>query len=100
MALLTHDGFILYLMISKFQEFITEEAKWVNFIEQQRKVGAVTDIFSVVNKENGSQLGTVKWFGRWRKYAFFPNNDCVFECDCMLDIAAFLKKLMDKRKAK
>jgi hypothetical protein len=34
-------------------------------------------------------LGSIKWFGRWRKYAFFPENDTVYEWDCLRVIAEF-----------
>lgn len=53
-------------------------------------------------------LGIVKWFGSWRRYAFFPKADTVFEKDCLRDIANFcesktnehysnLKKVRDGR---
>lgn len=34
-------------------------------------------------------LGYVKWFGRWRRYAFFPAPSCVFEKDCLRALADF-----------
>lgn len=34
-------------------------------------------------------LGCVKWFARWRKYAFFPAPETVFEQVCLRDIAQF-----------
>jgi hypothetical protein len=39
----------------------------------------------------GCPVGIVKWFGRWRKYAFFPNTDCVFEGTCLRDISDFIE---------
>lgn len=46
----------------------------------------------VVAKDGGDPLGEVKWFGRWRKYAFFPERDCVFEQDCLRVIAEFCER--------
>lgn len=37
-------------------------------------------------------LGNVSWFARWRKYAFFPHQDTVFEEVCMRDISEFIEE--------
>lgn len=50
-----------------------------------------THIWQVTAKKDNSLLGALKWFSRWRKYAFFPEPDCVFEEVCLGDIAEFLK---------
>lgn len=47
-----------------------------------------TLIWGVVT-ENNEILGQVKWFGRWRKYAFFPKSNTLYEQDCLRDIADF-----------
>ena len=47
-----------------------------------------------------SNLGFVKWFGRWRCYAFFPFRDCVFEKKCLREIAQFCEDQTKSRKAK
>jgi hypothetical protein len=31
----------------------------------------------------------VRWFSRWRKYAFYPGRETVFEEDCLREIADF-----------
>jgi hypothetical protein len=48
-----------------------------------------TKVWGVVAKDGGATLGKVKWFGRWRKYAFFAEADTVFEQVCLRDIANF-----------
>jgi hypothetical protein len=35
------------------------------------------------------ELGAVKWYGAWRKYAFFPAPQTLFEHDCLRQIADF-----------
>ena len=47
-------------------------------------------IWHVVNKDQNGRLGSVRWFGRWRKYAFYPEPSTVFEEVCMRDIACFI----------
>jgi len=72
-------------------------AKWVVFVEDSDPKQK-TKKFLVCNKDNGSYLGVVKWFGSFRQYSFFPESDCVFEKTCMRDIADFMDKLMQERK--
>lgn len=45
----------------------------------------------VTPKDKSGLLGKIKWFGRWRKYCFFPEPDCVFEEICLGEIAEFIK---------
>jgi len=72
------------------------EAKYVEF----KLVGhnPKTEIYDVVAKEDGFILGKIKWFGRWRQYAFFASPETVFEKTCLSDIFNFLKQLMENRK--
>lgn len=39
--------------------------------------------------EDGTILGVVSWFGRWRCYAFFPHQKTVFDRSCLREIADF-----------
>jgi hypothetical protein len=45
----------------------------------------------IVEAKDGSAIGEVKWFGRWRKYSFYPASDCVFEQTCLREIAEFIE---------
>jgi hypothetical protein len=47
--------------------------------------------------DNNAFLGEIRWFVRWRQYAFFPENS-VFEKQCLQDIVDFLKELAEERK--
>jgi len=62
---------------------------YINFLGPFRRDGQKTCHWEVVSKDGGGELGAVKWFGRWRCYAFFPNPDTVFERKCLRDIADF-----------
>ena len=44
-----------------------------------------------VGSKGDDYLGTVKWFGRWRAYTFYPEPDTVFSEGCLNDIASFLR---------
>lgn len=72
-------------------------AKWISFT--QVPSSGKTEIWHVTANEGGHVLGTIKWFGRWRCYSFFPNCDTIFEKTCMNDIVNKIDELTMKRKA-
>lgn len=51
-----------------------------------------TKIYSVISNEH-IILGTIKWKASWRKYAFYPEDNTLYEQDCLRDITVFLEKL-------
>ena len=56
-----------------------------------------TAVWLVLTKDSekedaGHELGQVRWFGRWRKYAFFPAMNTVYEQTCLRDLAAFCER--------
>jgi len=53
-----------------------------------------------VSSKHGEVLGVVRWFSRWRKYAFFAEPNCVFEQVCLRDIAQFIEERTRDHKAK
>ena len=38
----------------------------------------------------GVELGEIKWYASWRRYAFYPKENTIHERDCLRDIAQFL----------
>ena len=74
-------------------------ATWVEFTE----VGDTgkTKVWHVVTTYDGggTVLGTIKWYGPWRKYSFFPTPTTLFEPTCLREIADFIDKAMAERKA-
>jgi hypothetical protein len=71
-------------------------AKWITFEEVPSN--KKTKTFNITAKEGSDHLGVVKWFASWRKYAFFPAPNTLYEPECLSDIAEFLKGLMQERK--
>ena len=71
-------------------------AKWIKFV--LIKEGNKTNVWRVVTEERNEVLGEIKWFSRWRKYAFFPAPETVYEDDCLKDIAEFIEQQMIERK--
>jgi hypothetical protein len=74
-------------------------ARWVSFQLEDRRRGAKTDVWHVWSlKQPPAHLGLVKWYGAWRRYAFFPAPETIFEQDCLRDIAAFVESETEKQR--
>ena len=73
--------------------------EYVNFEELGILNGQKTNRWEVADKY-GYSLGVVRWFSRWRKYAFYPRDLCVFEETCLRDIAQFIEERTRDHKAK
>ena len=43
-------------------------------------------------------LGTIGFRPQWRRYVFYPNGDCLFDHECLEDIAAVLVELTEEWK--
>jgi hypothetical protein len=72
------------------------EGVWVMFSLAPNQ-NPKTQVWDVKTKDESIPLGQIKWFGRWRKYAFFPFEDTVYENICLRDIAEFIERLMNER---
>lgn len=73
-------------------------SKWINF-SLYENTGKTSKYHVLTKDHHPIKLGEVKWFGRWRQYAFFPEPETVFEKQCMEDITNFLEILRLERKA-
>lgn len=71
--------------------------KWIRFVEMQTKIK--TRIFYIENRESGSLIGEIRWYGPFRKYSFFPAAGTVYEKNCLDDITNALRLLEEERKA-
>ena len=72
-----------------------KDKQYINFIEQSQT--GKTLIFNVASTRDESLLGVVKWYSRWRQYAFFPKTGTLYNIDCMRKIAGFIDDLMYDR---
>lgn len=64
--------------MSKYLEF--------NTLEQKPR----TKVIEIISKRGKERLGIIKWFGRWRQYAFFPVAGTIFNVECLNDIISFM----------
>lgn len=60
-----------------------------------------TWVIGVKSAGNPSQfLGTIKWFGAWRRYVFHPESNTLFDAGCLSAIQTKINELMAERKKK
>jgi hypothetical protein len=72
---------------------------WIEFKEVSAPA-ATTAVFEVHSKETGFVLGSVKWFGQWRGYAYFPEPYTVYEPTCLRDVADFIEAHNEEHRAR
>ena len=65
--------------------------KWIMIDFAGMSPSKKTNIWAIRSTQGDDRLGFVKWHGPWRKYAFFPEPNCLFEEDCLRDIADFVE---------
>lgn len=56
-----------------------------------------TGVYRIASKSSGLTLGGISWYGPWRQYCFYANNETIFNRDCLHDIEDFLRQLMHER---
>lgn len=73
------------------QDFSSITGTYITFYRYKPAKKRITKIWRVDTSSTpeGITIGWIKWFGRWRKYSFFPNNNTVYEETCMREIAHF-----------
>lgn len=52
-----------------------------------------TRVVSVISVMHGDKLGEIRWFGRWRQYAFYPAPGSIWNPDCLNVIIAKIREL-------
>ena len=75
---------------SKKKELITH-FDFIHFVEIEQK--PKTKVYACRISQGCADLGIVKWFPRWRKYCFFPEQDTIYDGQCLNNIIQFLDAL-------
>lgn len=72
------------------------ESRYLSFELDDHYEGK-TERVLIISKRHLAVLGEIKWLGRWRQYAFFPESRTVWNPECMDDIKACLAVLKQRR---
>lgn len=71
-------------------------SKYLEFSLIEEKVK--TKVVGVWSRKSSNRLGLIKWYGAWRQYAFFPEDNTIFNVECLNDIQIHIKGMMDERR--
>lgn len=61
-------------------------------------VGRKTKTWSVRSKRSDALLGTIKWYGAWRQYTFWPQPQTIWNVGCLADVQKFITMQMEARR--
>lgn len=67
---------------------------FIEFGRARKSKTGKTNIWPV-ETGTGFSLGEVRWLASWRAYAFFPDQETVFEQSCLRKIAKFCEMKTD-----
>jgi len=71
-------------------------SKYLTFNRDDHYEGKTTRII-ITSKRHLGVLGEVKWFGRWRCYAFFPDEQTIWNDECLNDVKECIRRLHEER---
>jgi hypothetical protein len=71
------------------------EPRWLRFDECSIPPNRKTKVWNIVSKEDGFILGSVFWYGPWRRFVFGPTmdheNGTIYEERCLRCVAEFVE---------
>ena len=78
-------------------------SEWIHFepvpVGPDRKTSVWNVVTTGSEKEvGGLVLGKISWWGAWRKYAFFPQANTLYEQTCLRNIAQFIEEQTQNRR--
>lgn len=70
-------------------------SKWIEIRDEgEMSATGVTRIWTVRNRRTNEAIGTIRWYGGFRRYVFYPAvsdfREVLFDDQCLAMIAAFL----------
>lgn len=66
-----------------------QNESYIDIVRDRSTATGRTSVFTVNVRGTRSPIGQIRWYWSWRKYAFFPNDNTVFDHGCLRDIANF-----------
>lgn len=69
---------------------------YLDFTHKASESGKTT-VTTVLSRRHGDKLGTIRWYGSWRQYAFYPEPGTIWNPDCLDEIKAQIRTLMAER---
>lgn len=73
-------------------------SRWLRFLYLRASPSGKTDIVGVYS--GPTMLGEIRWYPRWRQYAFHPNEGTLYNPECLTDIAQHVEEMTRQHRAK
>jgi hypothetical protein len=79
------------------------KSKYVDVREIGTSASGLTRLWTVVNIRTGEIVGQIRWYGAWRRYAFYPKIEDVdwiaFDAECLGQIVEKLQEVNAQRRS-
>jgi len=72
------------------------KVNYLTFRLHDKSESGKTNIWKIIS--SSIEIGTVKWFGHWRKYVFYPADNVLFDTTCLREISDFLSAKTQEHK--
>ena len=80
---------------------MSDVSKYIEIVEIGESASGLTKIYSVRNTRTNIEAGQIRWYGGWRKYAFYPTIEdqdwIAFDAECLYMVANFIGDRMIER---
>lgn len=76
---------------------LSTDSKYLEFVRLDL-AGRKTPIVTVHSRRE-ALLGTIRWYGPWRQFCFYPEPATIFNVGCMNDIESVIADLKGERDA-
>ncbi len=61
--------------------------------------GKLTRVVHIYARRSGEYLGSIRWYGAWRRYCFFPVEKTAWSAGCMKAVEDYIGRMMEDRRA-
>lgn len=76
-----------------------QDTEYLSFSLRASETGKTYKVYVLSARHPGVTLGEIRWYGRWRQYAFYPRPDTIWNPECLDAVSAAIRELMRHRKA-
>ena len=64
----------------------------------QKKPKTEVYVVSSLKEFDTEVLAKISWYGKWRRYVFYPSEGTLFDAACLGEVKEFIDNLMKERK--
>jgi hypothetical protein len=76
------------------------ETKYLRFYFICNSKSGKTNIYWITTVRDGTNIGTIYYYGKWRQYIFAPSTETIWNKTCLSEIITFLNSVNQKEEEK